>query len=121
MRADHAEARAAARAWRAALARADPDAVRRAVEFGIAQMRSGAFPQIEALATRGDPRSRRVRGTADGPGPSSSAGSRRSSTAQRSGWAWPPAPFPRPRRAERLASAVPPVGARLTHPLDRPG
>jgi len=40
---------------RAALARAEPDAVRRAVEFGIAQMRSGAFPQIEALATGGDP------------------------------------------------------------------
>ena len=40
---------------RAALARAEPDAVRRAVEFGVAQMRSGAFPQIEALATGGGP------------------------------------------------------------------
>ncbi|MGA9113611.1 MAG: TetR/AcrR family transcriptional regulator [Candidatus Dormiibacterota bacterium] len=40
---------------RAALARADPDTVRRAVEFGVAQMRSGAFPQIEALATGGGP------------------------------------------------------------------
>ncbi len=40
---------------RAALARVDPDAVRRAVEFGTAQMRTGAFPQIEALATGGAP------------------------------------------------------------------
>jgi len=40
---------------RAALARADPDMVRRAVEYGTAQIRGGAFPQIEALAGGGEP------------------------------------------------------------------
>ena len=34
---------------RAAAARADPEAVRAAIEFGLAQLRTGTFPQTEAL------------------------------------------------------------------------
>ena len=40
---------------RAALARADPDLVRRGVEFGLAQLRTGSFPHTQALLDGRDP------------------------------------------------------------------
>jgi AcrR family transcriptional regulator len=40
---------------RAALARADPEMVRRATESGLAQLRAGGFPHTEALIAGGDP------------------------------------------------------------------
>jgi AcrR family transcriptional regulator len=41
---------------RAAAARADPEAVRASVEFGLDQLRTGAFPRTEALLGGRDPR-----------------------------------------------------------------